>query len=254
MPSRPDRADLAAFARALAERLPDGPWTTTYTRHGNYPDQIHTTAALWDAGAVGYAASNFVLGHQAILARLDGSRLLIFERPFRPQQFMIGALEPEASPDDAFYQVAEPNGIATPDEPVRAAAQVARRLLPRFEAALRQVRHNTTHPVPRRPAPAVIPAKVSMAWYPDGAVGAVTGQADAVGLLYSYGFQYHPYHQMFLLPASYGDREQIARIQAVSQQLAGIGIGVTVRPAPTASAPAARPARPPAPAGASPSR
>ncbi|MFI1652755.1 hypothetical protein ACH4XT_38300 [Streptomyces avidinii] len=253
MPSNPPRANLAAFAHALAARLPGDAWITTYARHGEYSDQIPTTEALWDVGAVGYAASNFVLGHAAVLARADGARLLVFDRPLRPRQFMIGALQPDAH-HDAFHLVAEPNGIAIPSDPARAAAQVIRRLLPRYEAALRQVRHNTVHPVPRRPAPPVISGNVSMAWYPDGAVGAVTGIPDATGLLYSHGFQYHPYDRMFLLPASYGDREQLARVQAVSQRLARIGVGVTVRPAPTAPMPTSRLARPPAPAVTSPSR
>ncbi|MFG2996573.1 hypothetical protein [Streptomyces sp. NPDC048340] len=253
MPSHPPRADLAAFAHGLAARLPDGTWTTTYTRHGSYPDQIPTTGAVWDAGAVSYAASNFVLGHQAVLARTDGARLLVFDRPLHRHQFMIGALEPDAH-HDAFYQVAEPNGITVCADPARAAAQVTRRLLPRYEAALRQVRHNTAHPVPRRPAPPLITGNVSMAWYSDGAVGAVTGIRDATGVLYGHGFQYHPYHQMFLLPASYGEREQITRVQALSQQLARIGVGVTVRPAPAPSVPIARPALPPAPAVSAPSR
>ncbi|WP_327255381.1 hypothetical protein [Streptomyces sp. NBC_01244] len=253
MPSTPPRTDLGAFARALAARLPGDTWTTTYARHGEYPDQIRTTKELWDIGAVGYAATNFVLGHEAVLARGDGARLLIFDRPLRRRQFMVGALQPDAH-DDAFHLVAEPNGLAIPADPARAAAQIARRLLPRYETALRQVRHNTAHPVPRRPAPPVIAGNVSIAWYPDGAVGAVTGSPEATGLLYIHGFQYHPYHRMFLLPASYGDRQQLARIQAVSQRLAQIGVGVTVRPAPTAPKPASQPARPPAPAVASPSR
>ncbi|MFZ3548824.1 hypothetical protein ACODT3_25065 [Streptomyces sp. 4.24] len=253
MPSNPPRTDLAAFTHALAARLPGNPWSTTYARHGEYSDQIRTTAELWDIGAVGYAATNFVLNHEAVLTRADGARLLVFDRPRYRHQFMVGALQPDAH-HDAFHLVAEPNGITVPADPARAAAQVARRLLPRYEAALRQVRHNTAHPVPRRPAPPVISGNVSMAWYPDGAVGAVTGIGDATGLLYSHGFQYHPYDRMFLLPASYGDREQLGRVQAVSQQLARIGVGVTVRPAPTSPMPVARPARPPAPAVAAPSR
>ncbi len=246
------RGDLAAFAEALAARLP-GPWTSTYTRHAAYHDQIATTSELWDVGAVGYAASNFVLGHQAVLGRADGARLLLFDRPRHPAQFMIGALEPAAH-HDAFHQVAEPNGITIPAEPVRAAAQVTRRLLPRYENALRQVQRNTAHPPPRRAAPALATGMVSMAWHPDGIVGAVTGVREATAVLYGVGFQYHPYHRQFLLPASYGDREQIARIQAVSQRLALIGVGVTMRPARPAPTPTALPAHPASPAITSPTR
>ncbi|MEW1632717.1 hypothetical protein AB0469_01425 [Streptomyces sp. NPDC093801] len=241
----PSRPDLAVYARALAARLP-GTWAATYSRHDGYADQLATAGAVWDAGAVGYAASTYVLRHQAVLARPDGARLLVFDRPLRPRRFMVAALEPDA-PHDSFHGVGEPNGIAVPADPARAAAQVARRLLPRYEHALRQVRHNTTHPPPRRPAPPLITGTVSIAWYPDGVVGAVTGARDATSALYSAGFQYHPHHRMFLLPAALGDREQITRIDRAAQQLARIGIGVTVRPAPTvtpATPPAPRPALP----------
>ncbi|MFZ3470454.1 hypothetical protein ACODT3_24435 [Streptomyces sp. 4.24] len=252
MPRRHPRGDLAAFAETLATRLPDS-WTSTYTRHAAYHDQIATTSKVWDMGAVGYAASNFVLGHQAVLARADGARLLLFDRPRYRHQFMIGALEPDAH-HDAFHQVSEPNGITIPADPARASAQVTRRLLPRYDAALRQVRHNTAHPAPRRPEPSLIAGAVSMAWHPDGAVGAVTGVREATVILYGAGFQYHPYHRQFLLPEAYSDREQIARVQAASERLARIGVGVTMRPARPAPAPTALPARPPRPATASPAR
>ncbi|MFJ5546690.1 hypothetical protein [Streptomyces sp. NPDC093225] len=243
------RGDLAAFADALAARLPDT-WTSAYSSHAAYHDQIATTSALWDVGAVGYAATNFVLGHQALLSRADGARLLVFDRPRYPDQFMIGALEPDAH-HDAFHQVDEPNGITIPSEPVRAAAQITRRLLPRYEQALLQVRHNTVHPPARRAAPSLVAGAVSMAWHPDGVIGAVTGVREATAVLYGAGFQYHPYHRQFLLPASYGDREQIARLQAVTEQLARNGVGVIMRPARPAPAPAALPARSPAPVASS---
>ncbi|MFF5491315.1 hypothetical protein [Streptomyces virginiae] len=230
-----------------------GTWTSTYTRHAVYEDQIATTSTVWDAGAVGYAASNFVLGRQAVLGRADGARLSVFDRPLYPAQFMIGALEPDAH-HDAFHEVAEPNGIAIPSDPVRAAAQVTRRLLPRYDQALRQVQRNTAHPPPRRAAPTLVTGMVNMAWHPDGSVGAVTGVREATAVLYGAGFQYHPYHQQFLLPASYGDPEQIARVQAASQRLASMGVGVIIRPARPAPTPAALPARPSSPAVASPTR
>ncbi|MFJ7589463.1 hypothetical protein ACIQZO_19205 [Streptomyces sp. NPDC097617] len=253
MPPHRHRSDLAAFADGLAARLPDH-WTSTYTRHAAYHDQIATTSKVWDMGAIGFATSNFVLGHQAVLGRSDGARLLLFDRPRYPHQFMVGALEPEDAPHDAFHMVAEPNGITVPADPARASAHIVRRLLPRHDAALRQVRRNTAHPIPRRPEPRLIAGSVSMAWHPDGAVGAVTGVREATVVLYRAGFQYHPYDRQFLLPASYGDREQIARVQAVSQRLAGMGVGVTMRPARLAATPPVWPAALPATAAASPTR
>lgn len=253
MPPHPHRDGLAAFAEGLAARLP-GTWTSTYNRHAAYHDQIATTSKVWDVGAISHATAEFVLGHQAVLARPDGARLLLFDRPRYRHQFMVGALEPEDAPHDAFHEVAEPNGITVPADPARACAQVVRRLLPRHDTALRQVRHNTSHPVPRRPEPHLITGSVSMAWHPDGAVGAVTGVRKATAVLYGAGFQYHPYHRQFLLPAAYGDREQIARIQAVSQRLARIGVGVTMRPARPPATPPVRPAAVPVQAAAAPTR
>ncbi|MER5567165.1 hypothetical protein ABT083_13270 [Streptomyces goshikiensis] len=252
MPTRLLRDDLATCAEGIAARLP-GAWTSTYTRHPDYHAQIATTSQLWDIGAVGYAASNFVLGHQAVISRANGARLLVFDRPRYPDQFMIGPLEPVA-PQDAFHQVDEPNGITVPRDPIRAAAQVTHRLLPRYEQALRQIRHNTAHPHPRRTAPALITGTVSMAWHPDGVVGAVTGIREATMVLCDAGFQYHPYHRQFLLPASYGDLEQIARIQAASQRLASMGVAVAIRPARPAPTPATLPAGPPSLAVTTPAR
>ncbi|MFE4632239.1 hypothetical protein ACFRJ1_02515 [Streptomyces sp. NPDC056773] len=78
-----------------------------------------------------------------------------------------------------------------------------------------------------------------MAWYPDGAVGAVSGAEGAADVLYGAGFQFHPYDRMFVLPAAYSDREQITRIHLASQRLDRLGIGVVVRPLLTSN-----PARP----------
>ncbi|MGW3056511.1 hypothetical protein ACWC98_11300 [Streptomyces goshikiensis] len=252
MPTRLLRDDLATCAEGIAARLP-GAWTSAYTRHPDYHAQIATTSQLWDIGAVGYAASNFVLGHQAVLSRADGARLLVFDRPRHSDQLMIGPMEPDG-PRDAFHQVDEPNGITVPRDAIRAAAQVTHRLLPRCEQGLRQIRHNTAHPHPRRTAPALITGAVSMAWHPDGVVGAVTGVREATAVLYGAGFQYHPYHRQFLLPASYGDLEQIARIQAASQRLASMGVAVAIRPARPAPTQASLPAGPPSPAVASATR
>ncbi|MCY0954963.1 hypothetical protein [Streptomyces sp. H27-S2] len=241
--STPD--GLAAFGEALAARLP-GTWNSTDSLNPAYQDRFLTLDTPWDAGHAGYVATNFPLAREVFLRRADGAHFLIFDRLRHPRQFLICALEPDLH-HDAFYGVAEPNGIAISCDPPRAASQIARRLLPLYDEALLQVRRQAVRPVPRRAAPALAVGMVSMAWHPDGSVGAVTGVPEATAVLYAVGFQYSPYHQQYLLPASYGDRQQIARIQVASQRLARLGVGITMRPAHPLPKPSVLPVRPPAP-------
>lgn len=241
--STPDR--LASFGEALASRLP-GTWTSTDSRNPAYRDLLLTLDTPWDSGHAGYVATDFPLARQVFLSRTDGAHFLLFDRIRHPRQFLICALELDLH-HDAFYGVPTPNGIAISCDPPRAASQIARRFLPLYDKALLQVRRQAVHPVPRRAAPALAVGMVSMAWHPDGSVGAVTGVPEATAVLYAVGFHYSPYHQQYLLPASYGDRQQIGRIQVASQRLARLGIGITMRPAHPVPKPSALPVRPPAP-------
>ncbi|MFJ7997497.1 hypothetical protein ACIQ7D_10175 [Streptomyces sp. NPDC096310] len=144
------RTDLSAFADALAARLPDH-WTSTYYLHAQYRDQFAATHRLWDTGHIAAVADQYVLGHHAILLGPGGRQLYVADRPLRQDQFVVAVLEPEGDGirPHHFVGIDVPNGIALSDDPARAAAQVTRRLLPRYQAALDTVRHNAaTRPDP----------------------------------------------------------------------------------------------------------
>ncbi|MGW6706211.1 hypothetical protein ACWGDE_15140 [Streptomyces sp. NPDC054956] len=238
MPSA--RADLSLFASALAARLP-GQWTSNYRQHLTYEDQCATIDRLWDRGHVEYIVSQYVLGHEAVLHGPDSQHLYVTDRPLRPGQFVVAPLGPDVEPHH-FVGIEEPNGIAVPNDPVRAAARIARRLLPRYEAAHDAVgRSLVDRPEPpRRKAPPQVDRTLTLTWYEDGVVGAPYEDVleEAREVLYVHGFQYVPHQAAFLLPASYGEADRAVRIQAVALRLAAAGIGVNLRHAtPTATRP-----------------
>ncbi|MFD9484657.1 hypothetical protein ACFWBX_11755 [Streptomyces sp. NPDC059991] len=230
------RADLAAFAEALATRLP-GDWHSTYRQHGVYSDQFSLDDEVWDVGHVHWAVGVFVLGHDAQLSGPDGQRLYVIDRPLHLNQFLVAPLEPdEGLKPHHFSGVEEPNGIKVSNDPLRAAVAVSRRVLPRYQSALAAVRHNAqVQPEPPlRPAPPEVDQVLTLTRYADGALGAPypTVPAEAHDALFIHDFQYHPHQGAFLLPAAYGPIGQALRLQAVAQQLAAQGIGVNLRHSP----------------------
>lgn len=236
------RTDLAAFAAALSARLP-GTWTSQYQRHSQYADQFPRTEQLWDTGHVDYVVSQYVLTHDAVLHGPADQRLYVTDRPRYPHQFVVAALAPDGAriKPHHFAGVAEPNSIAVPKDPARAAARIARRLLPRYEQALRAVLNNAEHQPqpPHRPAPPQVDQVLTLTLYSDGALGAPyeSVPVDARMTLYTHGFQYHPHQAAFLLPTAYGDTGRALRVHSVVQQLTAKGIGVNLRhSAPTTSA------------------
>ncbi|MFE7119838.1 hypothetical protein ACFU99_30910, partial [Streptomyces sp. NPDC057654] len=228
------RTDLSAFAAGLAARLP-GPWTSVYQRHAAYRDQFPLTEQLWDAGHVDHVVSTYVLTHDAVLHGPAGQRLYLTDRPLYPSQFVIAPLQPDGDGirPHHFEGVEEPDGIAVPHDPARAAAHVTRRLLPRYEHALREVFRNTADQPdpPHRAAPPQAAQVLTLTYYPDGALGApyASVPSAARAALYAHGFQYHPHQAAFLLPAAYGEDGRARRVQAVARKLAARGIGVNLR-------------------------
>lgn len=181
-------------------------------------------------------------------------RLYVADQPRYPHQFVVAALAPASTriKPHHFAGVTEPNGIAVPKNPGRAAARVARRLLPRYEQALQAVLDNAAHQPqpPHRPAPPQVDHVLTLTLYSDGALGAPyeSVPVDARMTLYAHGFQYHPHQAAFLLPTAYGDTGRALRVHAVVQQLTAQGIGVNLRhSAPTTNAlpPATAKAAPP---------
>ncbi|MFI9829731.1 hypothetical protein ACIHIX_18805 [Streptomyces sp. NPDC051913] len=232
MPSA--RTDLDTFATALADRLP-GVWTSEYHHHLAYSDQFTVSEQHWDGGHVGYVATEFVLGHEAVLHGPDQQHLYLSDRPRSSHQFVVAPLEPD---DDAvqahhFDGVDEPHGIVIPDDPARAAALIVRRVLPRYEQALQAVRRNAAEQPepPHRQAPPQVAQVVTLTWYDDGVLGAPYASVpeEARMALYAHGFQYHPHQAAFLLPTAYGEDGRALRVQAVARHLAQRGIGVNLR-------------------------
>ncbi|GAA3196498.1 MULTISPECIES: hypothetical protein [Streptomyces] len=237
------RTDLSVFVAGLGARLP-GTWTSEYLRHARYADQFPHAEQLWDIGHVNHVVHEYVLTHHAVLHGPAEQRLYVTDRPLRPHQFVVAPLAPYAPhvKPHHFVGVEEPNGIAVPKDPARAAARVARRVLPRYQAALQQVFDNAEAQPdpPHRPGPPLIDGVLTLTLYDDGALGSPyeSVPVDARTTLYAHGFQYHPHQAAFLLPASYGDSDRALRVHGVVQQLTAKGIRVNFRDsAPTTTAP-----------------
>ncbi|MFF3412562.1 hypothetical protein ACFYW8_41800 [Streptomyces sp. NPDC002742] len=165
------------------------------------------------------------------------------DRPRYPHQFVVAPLAPDGLriKPHHFAAVEEPNGIAVPKDPARAAARVTRWVLPRYEQALQKVLANAADQPdpPHRPGPPQVDQVLTLTLYGDGALGAPykSVSADARMTLYAHGFQYDPHQAAFLLPTSYGDSGRALRVHGVIQQLTAKGIGVNLRrSAPTTSA------------------
>ncbi|MFJ3656526.1 hypothetical protein ACIPPR_24880 [Streptomyces nigra] len=165
------RTDLSAFAAGLAARLP-GTWASEYQRHAQYADQFPRTEQLWDAGHVDYIVSQYVLTHDAVLHGPADQRLYVADRPRYPHQFVVAPLAPDGPhiKPHHFDAVEEPNGIAVAKDPARAAAHVARRVLPRYEQALQEVLDNAAAQPdpPHRAGPPQVDQVLTLTLYSNG--------------------------------------------------------------------------------------
>ncbi|MFD5765360.1 hypothetical protein ACFWIN_06010 [Streptomyces sp. NPDC127049] len=227
-----DRTPLKTFSAELADRLP-GDWTSQYHRHRVYGEQFPLTEHLWDTGHVDWAVSECALGHHAVVTGPAGEELYVLDRPLRQGQFLVAALEPPGFLPHHFHGVPEPNGIVVNADPVRAAAAITRRLLPRYALAMEAVREQARRqpgPPARRRAPAETSA-VTLVRYEDGLLGAPYGgvPAEAREALYLSGFQSVPDQGAFLLPHESGPVATAVRIQVLANRLAKIGIGLNYR-------------------------
>ncbi|MEV6807764.1 hypothetical protein [Streptomyces sp. NPDC051132] len=150
----------------------------------------------------------------------------------------------------------EPNGVSVPGDPVRAAARITRRVLPRYTAALAAVRDKARlqPDPPHRPAAPEVTESLTLIWYPDGVVGAPYDSVptEARTVLYGCNFQYRPDEAALVLPVSYSAQARALLLHSVTRQLTAQGIGVNFRhAAPTPPSPyrtvAPTPSAPPAP-------
>ncbi|MFI0722633.1 hypothetical protein [Streptomyces sp. NPDC021224] len=130
---------LEAFSEALAYRLP-GPWNAVAKAHFAYsPAYVDVIDRLWDNGPVERALQRFTPDRAALLNGPSGERLVVLAAPQRPGRFLVAALAPPGI-DGSLRADHTPRDIAVSGDPVRAAADVDRRLLPRYRQAVEAVR------------------------------------------------------------------------------------------------------------------
>jgi hypothetical protein len=130
---------LRAFSDALARRLP-GSWSAVTEDYFAYsPAHADVMDRLWDNGHAEWALQDFVHEEAALLDGPGGERFVVLARPQHRGQFLVAALSPPGV-DGALRTGHVPHGIAVPGDPVRAASDVERRLLPRYRHAVEAVR------------------------------------------------------------------------------------------------------------------
>lgn len=242
MPHPHDTPDLESFATALADELP-GHWRSEYHRHHEHSEQLSGAQDVWDMNLVSAALATYDLGHDAVLSRDDGARLYVIGRPRMNEEYLVAAMAPSIAPE-AFRGIPEPDGIAVPDDPFRAAEDIAVDLLPRYDKALAQAQHNAAA-APRQSAPASGPERVVMTWAADGQLVASAESEAAAAALRDNGFLYHEQQQTYVL-AGDDTAVQASFVRAAGTQLAAHGIGVVMRH--PASKPALETTGPAAPA------
>ncbi|MFI1013113.1 hypothetical protein [Streptomyces sp. NPDC020965] len=238
MPDTPDMHDLESFAIALADELP-GAWRSDYHQHTDYPEQFSHAEEVWDMNLVSGAVAAAVLGQDAVLTRDDGTRLYVIGRPGAEEEFLVGAMAPPNIAPEAFRGVREPDGIAVPDDPSRAAEDITVDLLPRYDKALTQVQHNAAHPAPAT-APVPVREAVTMTWLGEGLLAAKPESQKAAAVLHENGFVWDPAEKAFVLSGD-DTAHQARAVRAAGAQLTTLGIGTEMRhppnrPAPTTAA------------------
>ncbi|WP_441247375.1 hypothetical protein [Kitasatospora sp. McL0602] len=126
------RADLLEFSRTLTAHLPGWTGRTHDITLGEHHAELHQE--VWDLGIMDDAFEQFVLHEAAVLTGPNGARAVVVHRPDHRDRFLVGALQPTGIPVQLLGPPA-PMAISVSRDPVRAAAEVRQRFLPRFEQA-----------------------------------------------------------------------------------------------------------------------
>ncbi|MFG2707386.1 hypothetical protein [Streptomyces sp. NPDC048386] len=238
-----DPGRLASFADVLASELP-GTWSSTYHPPQHKDDLAELADHIWDMDLIAESLATHPLEHAAVLTREDGAQLVVLGRHDQRDGFLIAAVAPRDTPTEAFGGMREPDGIALSDDPFLSAELVAGDLLPRYDAALAQVRHNaadlTATSASIGPSQ---PEKVILIWQADGSLAAAPATDTAAAVLLANGFVHDEQTGTYRLS---GD-DTAAQARAVRQtgaQLAAQGI-TTALQHPTARPTASAPAMPP---------
>ncbi|MGW2056247.1 hypothetical protein ACWCOZ_20430 [Streptomyces sp. NPDC001840] len=129
-PEESSPADLRGFASTMAARLPG--WTARAHDLTVGEQRREVDERVWDNGTLSDAFEQWVPHEAAVLTGPGGAQFVAVHRPGARGQFLVGALRPASipahliAPDDSPV----PSAIAVGADPVRAAAEVRRRLLP----------------------------------------------------------------------------------------------------------------------------
>ncbi|PJN35829.1 hypothetical protein CG747_36465 [Streptomyces sp. CB02959] len=238
-----DTGYLGSFAIILAGELP-GTWRSQYhpDRGGN-TDHDDLTVDVWDMNEVVDAMADYIVDHCAVLTRSDGTRLFVMDRKGHDEGFLIAAMAPQGIPLEAFRGVREPDGIAVADNPFTAAKDITHGLLPRYDNALAQVRHNAA----RLTAPAAEPDRVVMTWSGDDLVVEAPERPDIAKTLTDHGFTFDTHRDVLVLSGDDSAR-QGACVRAAGARLSELGVGVILRNLPARPALGTTAVAPPAPA------
>ncbi|MGE7384240.1 hypothetical protein ACQKM2_01885 [Streptomyces sp. NPDC004126] len=238
-----DSRDVESFATVLSEELP-GNWTVHHHQHQRHEDQFLHAEEVWDLNDVAAALAEYALGADAHLLRDDGTRLYVTLHPQHEEEFLVAAMAPSGVAPEAFDGVREPDGIAVPADPERAARAITADLLPRYDVALAQVRHNAMNPPQPLPAPGTQPQQVVMTWLENGSLAAVTTARPAAEALVSEGFVWDTAANAYVISGD-DTRAQGHAVQAAGARLARLGIATVLRAAARPAAEATLPAAPP---------
>ncbi|MGP3756891.1 hypothetical protein [Streptomyces sp. IBSNAI001] len=229
---------LASYADVLAGELP-GTWTSSPVptdSKNNLADRI------WDLDLVADSLAEHPLQQAAVLSRPDGAQLALLDRHDERDGFLIAAVAPRTLPDEAYRAVPEPNGIALTDDPFLSAERVAGDLLPRYDTALAQVRHNALGGIQLSQADRVV-----LTWQSDGSVATAPVDSRAGAVLVAQGFVQDPQSGIYRLNSD-DTQTQARALREVGPQLEAIGIGTALQHAAgraaLTSAPAAVPPTP----------
>ncbi|WP_051734700.1 hypothetical protein [Streptomyces lavendulae] len=238
-----DSRDVESFATILSEELP-GNWAVHHHQHQQHEDQFLHAEEVWDLNDVAAALAEYALGADAHLIRDDGTRLYVTLHPRHDEEFLVAAMAPSGAAPEAFAGVREPDGIAVPADAERAVRAITADLLPRYDIALAQVRHNAMNPPQPLPAAGGQPQQVVMTWLEDGSLAAVTTARPAAEALASEGFAWNTAASAYVLSGD-DTRAQAHAVQAAGARLARLGFATVLRAAVRPAAEATLPTPPP---------
>ncbi|RZD83005.1 hypothetical protein [Streptomyces albidoflavus] len=227
---------LASYADVLAGELP-GTWSSTYLPAEAKDDLAELTDRVWDLDLVAAALAEHPLRQAAVLSRADGAQLVLLDRHDERASFLVAAIAPPALPNQAYRAVPEPNGVAlSDDDPFLSAEQVAGDLLPRYDTALAQVRHNALGGI--QPSQ---PDRIVLTWQPDGSIATVPADDRASAVLTSHGFVQDSQSGIYRLHGE-DTQAQARALREIGPRLDALGIGTALQHPAGRTAPVAAPA------------